>query len=1252
MVTFPHLSGRFDRPRGWRRWLIVVLLAFITAAVGAYLFLASPSRVAKLAGDLLEGMAGTEVRVEAAKFGWDGTITLHGLSMRIKDLPGDEGRLFEAEQVLIKHHLLGLARGVFQAQSLTFINPVLHLTENPRANRFNFQVLQEQRQAQPLGKVLQRPPEIYVRNGTVKFGETDQDRFQDLGAVQVNGNLTLSPDDPGVYFFRLRQVVQGAGTQARLSGWLHLHDLSVSAKLERFVFGDAQRDMLPRALRLWWDQLQPVGTMSSVKFGYDPDPAIGLYADFEVQGVEITLPYGELDSRMTGVSGRFSIVNETVAIADLAGQIEGIQYVINGRLEGLSRDAAFQLSVRTDPFAIPEKPQYLFALPTTVQEQFRRFNPRGTFKVLVAVERREAGGPLVYEGTVRIAKANILYQGFKYPLESVRGELRFNDERIELTDLRGRGLSGAKVTVNGFIAPPKPGAAVHVVVTAQNAPVDDFLYKAIPEQYRDIIDLFINQPAYQRLLDRGLVQTSGQQTQRQEKLKQLQAQRESLRTENPDVPDALAEVDRQIEQELIAATVPVFDLGGTATVIAQSSRAYGPNNRFRMTIGLKAKGVRALLKSWPYPVRLVAGQLLIKPDEVVVDNIELEGLTGATGRIAGRVTLPPDDQGSAKPQLGVEMTAVPCDSLLFASVPEPHDQWLKDLHLAGFLDAVGEVGYSEQDGGGLDFCFLTDLKQGSVQPYGGQFKVDQVAGVAAIRRRGIEVRSVRGRHDNCRLELSARADWSGQAARMDLELGVKDLDLEPAVLDVFPPADPGAASLRQFYDAHKPSGVVDAKLKYHALQGRPADYRLGMEFKQLRFEQQGRPVALTDITGGFVVKPQGVELIRWGGAFETGRFLASGMFGFSPRLECDVKFDVRSEKIDPTTRAMLPKAVLSVVDGLALDGAYAIEGARLFYQEEAKNPGFRFSGKAKVTDASASIGVPLKGITGVLDIQASRQAGSEWPALDLRFEAEQLLAAERLASPVSLRITTADQPDRLAIKDLWGTCYGGTLLGSGEIQLGEQGFYRMNLVLQNVSLNPFIYPAQKASPRKTDDGADKTMEDFTGVLGASLAIEGSLENPASRRGRGEVEIRNANLYELPLAMAMMHILNLSFPSSKAFDRAYASYLFSDDSVMFETVRFEAPSIQIVGGGTMDYSSLALDLDLYTRNPGGPQLGALSDLFRVFKDELLTIHVGGTLAAPETQATSFQGIKRSWQEVFGSDQKPTHKPLPAARGTAQ
>ena len=879
---------------------MLTLLSLMVAVFGAVMYLASPGRVAKLAGDLLATMTGTDVHIDSAQLGLDGAITLQGLELRIIGTQPDAAKLFNADQVLIKHDLLSLLKGTFRPRTLTFINPALHLTEQSDTGRFNYHHLQEQRRAQTSGQsgqTMAHLPEIFIRNGQVHFGQTQNDQFNLLGTMHVSGTLTASLNAPGQYDFMMRQHYKDlltGQTRPVLSGKIDMRRLTVAAKLEQFTFDSPQRIMLPQELRRWWDQFEPVGSLPSVRFSYDPDPNLGFHAELELSGVSITLPYGERDSRMTDVSGRFTIDNDYITISNLSGQIEDLHYLIDGEVFGLNRDAPFKLSVQTKPFAIPEEARYLLALPAKIQKHFKRFTPSGNFQALVVLERQKPGGRLIYDGVIEISQAKVMYERFKYPLTDVTGKLRFNDEKIELNALRGQGPTGANVTINGWIAPPQEGAAVHVVVTAIDAPIDEILYNAMPDKHQPAMDMFFHEPAYQRLIDQGLVQTKAQHDQRVDQANTLRIKRRAMEAAAPNDGTALAELSGQIDRLSAQAQIPVYDLGGKTTVSTQVSRAFGLGKPYRTTVSLETAGVNALFEYWPYPMRGTKGRLLITPNKIVVDNAEFHGLSGANGKLNGTITFPGNTEEAQTPQLDLVIDNAPIDELLLASIPQPEDQWVRQYQPKGMLSANGVI--RQDDHGEIDFQINIKLEDGTAQPYGGQFHIEQVTGEGALTPRGFRINSLTGRHGPSQLKLTGQAQWEGALPWVSLDLEIDSLDLNNVAIDLLPPDDPVTDRVRQLFDTYHPTGTLNANLRYRVKGDQPATYHTDLNPQQLSFIMGKTPITLHDFSGRLTATSTELEFEQWGAFFDKGRFLASGVMGFDPHHTYNLTFDAQSEK--------------------------------------------------------------------------------------------------------------------------------------------------------------------------------------------------------------------------------------------------------------------------------------------------------------------------------------------------------------------
>ena len=454
-----HLAPTFRRPRRRRRWLLLVLVLGL-ALLGGYVYLTRPQRLIRLANELLASMTRAEVQVRDAEFDLDGTIHLTGVSLRVPGIAGEAGKLFEVGQVEIAHDLSALIGGHFRPRALTFTRPTLYLTRLTAAGKFNYQFLQT-RPEQPFPGP-ERLPEMAIRGGRISFAEFENQTIMPLGELRLFGTLTEDPRQAGLYRYRLNQEQSDGGVGPALSGTFDLLKLTLTGKLERFMFDRREGNVLSGRLRQWWVRLDPVGELPPVQFGYDPDPAIGVHAVFDVSNVQLN-PFPDVPARMRVTSGRFTVSSKTIRIADLAGRIEGFAYTINGEIRGFSEDAPFNLTARISG-ALPDEPRFLPGLPEKVQRTFNQFTPTGALEAVVELNRDQAGGGLTsYKGRATISQGKTRYARFPYPLEDVHGQFVFDDQVLRVVAMRGRGPSGARATLSGTFTPPGSQARVELV---------------------------------------------------------------------------------------------------------------------------------------------------------------------------------------------------------------------------------------------------------------------------------------------------------------------------------------------------------------------------------------------------------------------------------------------------------------------------------------------------------------------------------------------------------------------------------------------------------------------------------------------------------------------------------------------------------------------------------------------------------------------------------------------------------------------
>ncbi|MCX5659323.1 MAG: hypothetical protein NTW19_06315 [Planctomycetota bacterium] len=1274
---YRHLFGRFGRTRRWRRRILLVVLILFISLVSTFFYLTRPHRLAAISASMLADAIGTPVYCTDAHLGLDGSIHLRQLRVAAPPDKNPQDTLFTVDEVLVRHDVWSLLFGKFRARSLVFINPTLHLTEDTSTDQFSYQRL-ERRTTKPPNEL----PEVRVRGGRVIFGQVENGEYHELGVVRLGGSLAAKPGDPHGYHFQLQQELAGGETGPTLSGDFDLDKLAISARLDRFSFDAPQRVILPARFRKWWDDLDPAGSLPIVSFAYSRD--LGLHAVLDLRDAELTLPYGALKPRLGGVSGRFNLTNQKITIENLRGSVEGLTMLVDGDIHGYDKDAPFTLSARIEPFDVPAKPPSLPNLPDFIKNIYARYSPSGTVKATVRVERKEPAGKLSYSGTAFLSNGSCRYFRFPYPVHDLKGEIRFNDEKLEIASMTCKGPTGGKLSITGVISPPGDGAMVHAVITAIDFPVDEHLRNAMAPKQAAALRLFADPDQHKRLVGLNLIQTTELATQRRLQVEQLEQQRRRLEATRPAEPVALAAVVKQIAEAKKLTNIPVFDLGGRINLTVDLSRPLGEETKYTTVVDVQVTGGQAVMSAWPYPLGLARGKLRIEPNMVTIDGVEVRGPTGAVASVNGQVGF--DEETGLTPNVKVLGVNVPVDPFLLAAIAPPQDRWLAQFGIQGKFDISGGVVRGKT--GGIDFAFRTQTVNASARPMGGRFDLEKMAATIDIRRGQFDIVDAQAMHGKSKLHVTGSTRFEGDKPAFDMTVDATEINLKDPLLDLLPsegdPAEKARADqVRKMFATYDLRGEVDGSLRYGTNPGKPSNFVIDVRPRWLGVNLGQGPVDLKDIKGKMLVDDRGLRLQGWSASVGEARIGADGELRFQAQGDKprggELTIDLEDRQTHGEALKLFPPGVEKAIKGIELEGAYQLRGGKLVYHPDATAGNVTdFKGKVHLSNGKADITAAITELEADLDVAAFVPAPyspkNDWPRLDLKILAPQLRLAQRRVESLAVRLLSGESKNELKIVQLNGSMYGGTLTGEGVVGVGAGQPFRMTLNLADVALDPLIHPmastpATAPAPGSGNDSATRpaaTRPTSTGNVAANLSIEGVNGDVGQRRGRGKVEVREAKLYELPMALAMLQILNLSLPTSRSFDTALAEYRIEGDIIRVDTLRFESPNLQIGGDGAIRLSDRRLSLDLTSRNRGGIKLGPITDVIDLLKDEIVSIHVGGTLMDPQVQVRSLKGLRRSGEDVFknprdqgssatprspGSPNRPAQTPLVGAPATS-
>lgn len=1205
----------------------IVLL--IVVALAGYWFLLSPSRVASMARNVLSEMTGAEAAIGSATLDTSGKIELNDVVLRVPDMAGDGAELFRADRITMLCDRSSLWKGRVDLLDIVIDKPRVTVAEDPATGLLNLQMISaEPREDKPLRAL----PRVEIIDGAIRVGRISGERFLRAGRITVDGMLQVDDERNELYHLSLVETESG---HAKRGGLVILGSVDITtrvaqAEVKGVSFADHYRTLLPSTARRVWDEIEPVGNIDLLKFAYEPETS--WRALIELSDIELTLPKStDADYRFRLVEGSGALRfdrNGIRIVKDLVGKVSGLEYAIAGSWNGYSSDAAFQLGFRSEPFALPNEPRVILALPEGVQKAFRMFAPEGDVRVSMAAWRREVGGEIDYEGTATFTGGKGRYERFPYELQNLRGQIRFTPAEVRLLSITGQTSGGGSATLTGVIAPPGQYPAVDLTIAAINVPFDNKLYEAMDEKQRPALDMFFHGQSYETLLEAGHYQLT--ETYNVGELALARARR-ALRSLPEDAPDTQRqELTDRIAELNAALETPPFELGGRGNMIVHITRGEGPTSRSQAVTEVDLQEANVVFKYFPYPMKITKGKLKIEPGKVTISDMEATGLHGGRVGLHGVVKLPRGERKVVEPDLRVYAMDVPIDDLLYDALPKPQDKWVRNLHPTGRIDVFGRIFAAQNDR--PDIALIIGVRNGTLTPGGGRFTLEDVQSKIELTLDGLKIESLTGTHDQGTLDVTGNLDWSDEAGvAVALQVATRKLNFEEPIFDALEPFMDVDSTWRTFLKESQLTGVFDSDTTYRRAPDGKVDRKVELRPIEFSFVRDERRVSVTDVSGQLRLQTEGLTITHLAGTVGGAKVGVDGQVRFKPDLVTEAKMTLAGPKITDELKAALPAAVVETIDAMSIDGKFDATFDRFVYRPKATGdqPKIDLHGKVAVTEGLANIGVDVAELDGTVDVSFIQRPDQPHAASKLLLDAKSMKVMGREITALHAELVSSEKSGNLALPKIRGRTYDGAVGGYGAVSPGDKTF-RFRLQLSDVDLHRFV-----TKDAKPEVGKEDQPPALAGTLSAALDVEGRWGEDKKMRARGDVQIRDGVMYRLPLALGLLQIAHLSLPINDSFSRATISYHMINDEVEFERIVLESPNVRMAGDGEMNAASKKLNLTLTTSNPSGIDLGPLTEIVDTVRDQFITVRVTGTLDEPKTEVKQLSGLTKAWRDVFGT-----------------
>ncbi|MGC8625604.1 MAG: AsmA-like C-terminal region-containing protein [Phycisphaerae bacterium] len=1148
---------------GWvRRWLSIGALILLALLIGTVWYLTNPKRLSVMSGLLLSHVLGANVTVHNAALSWTGMLRLTGVRLRTNPGKVPATTLFSADQVQVRFNWLGLVSGRLHASEITAIRPMLNLVDDLDTRQWNYEgFVQSGSKAAGRSKLIHPPtpvnlhplrlPAFNLRNAVVRWGEIRHGVYRMVGQSLINVELGPSLKSHSTYQLDLEQQTAAGRKGLVLTGLYNISTREFSAHVNRLKFTDGFRRALPAQVQQFWRKLHLHGGVRNVIF--QVSPAGGLHVQARLHGVSIqtTAPSRRLGPQIISLTN----LNGHVAISNTGFQISRLRGTIMGWKFGVP-------SARFDGYQSGAPFNLTVVLPAlNIPLPYPKIFATRDFSVAQAIfyHLRPSG---LMNVTVHIERAQL------HGVPTVHGV-------IDCRNMRAR-----------YVNFPYPMEHVHGLIRFSAHHIQFFNVRAIAESFPVSLN--------------GRV-----------------AINEKDGPINLTISSSHVAYDRRLAACLPLDIRPIwnrFNPVGFGGFVCHVTHAAGTGGNPRIVLHIFPRDVSGAYRDLPFPLHHVHGSLIFTDHETKI--IKLEAPVAAHGHIifTGKVTYSPNDLSKLRPRVHLQAVGIPINQTLLGSLPGSWAHWIKLLHVQRGFAGLNALITRGQGGKPAVYGELT-VNHTVMTPPQLPWPLHDVTALADLRSGGLVLKS---------MTAQTGADGKGILAvagaivepdtgpvRIRADGSWKNIQIAAAAPSRLP------AALATFWNNWKLRGCSDGSFTYSlsvrqnrltgAVKLRHQQYQVQLMPRGMQVAPAFLPAPLSAITGEVNITPGIIGMKNLQADSGMAHLTISGAYQTTAEA-LQLSLQAHGSRLPQTWMSLIPGSTRLFINGLKPSASWFLQLPTLQRIKVGKAYRWRFTGSLVLNDLATTGDIRLQAKQAIITIAGDLAPGTSFPMLDGQFGVTQLNWDGKIADPLAGYITADSATHTITIDQINGKVAGGNLTGTIRIHIGKHASYAVACQLHGSQLAGLLRRSA-ATPEA------KGIRTSTGIVDASLILDATLGNHPTRQGSGQMVIHKARIYDVPMAMGLMQIATLRLPISSNFHHASVRYTIHNNVVRFNPISLRSTGMNLVGEGTLNLKTTALNLRLLTQSPQGTRVPVLGWLFGLARSQLLELRVSGAVAHP-------------------------------------
>lgn len=662
--------------------------------------------------------------------------------------------------------------------------------------------------------------------------------------------------------------------------------------------------------------------------------------------------------------------------------------------------------------------------------------------------------------------------------------------------------------------------------------------------------------------------------------------------------------------------------------------------QWRPRLAVRCKNVSFSYHKFPYRLERAQGLVELVNNAIKID---LRAFTeGEEVRIFGQFNNPGPQAVGA---VNVRGDNIRLDEKLFLALSENGRRIIRSLNPRGTFNVSFDLWHGRESPPRLHKKLTITLNRCSLRYNQFPYPLDNIRGALAMDDDVWSFNELEGTNDTGVVECHGRLVPRASGNELTLNFIGKAIAAEDELRDAL--AVESAAAARFWRDL-RPRGLmnVDAVLHYAAGQRKPelwvtleplydSDGSTAMSIEPTYF-----PYRLEKLRGVFKYHQGRVTLEKVRAEHRStklsavGKCLLDGEGGWQLRFD---RLEVDRLKADRDLIQALNGGLKKVVTDLGPRGPMNVRGKLVLASGGQSSAGLTAQWNVAVEAHQLAIdcGVALENVFGAVQLWGSFDGQRFVCNGDLSidsmtcksFQLTQCLGPFWVDNNVVLLGRSADrQRSATTGRAITAKLYGGTVLLDGRVNLGLDSRYAVHATLSGADL---ARCAQEAIAGK---------QKLSGLVSADVDLHGAGRGVHHLGGRGSVRLREADLFELPVMVALLKPLSGRLPDTTAFNTADVDFRIEGEHVYLNKIHCNGDAVSLRGSGEMGLDR-SIQLSFYAVvGRGDAPFPLLDKVVSAASQQIVQIHVNGTLDNPVTRNAVFPNVEEG-RRLFQTDPAP-------------